>query len=92
MDILSKIAVRIIREQEVIIGPIALQEAKKVKGMKIDTSSWQIFFSGDKKNVVNDLVRQYSRLFGRASEEVCRDAVRDLISDLPKQDIPSSLR
>lgn len=91
MDIFLTIANRIIKEQEVIIGPLAWEEAKKVKGIKIQEKT-KLVIDGNKTSVINDLVKQYSRLFGRASTEVCKDAVRDLISDLPAQQVPASLR
>lgn len=91
MDIFISITIRIIKEQELIIGPIAWEEAKKVEGLVIQTNS-KVLIEGNKTNAINNLVKQYSRLFGRASEEVCKDAVRDLISDLPTQQVPAALR
>ena len=37
-QIFSEIAVKIIESQESIIGPIALQQAKKVSGLSLDWS------------------------------------------------------
>lgn len=91
MDPFNQIVVRIIREQELIIGPIAWEEAKKVEGIKIQTNS-KVLFEGNKTSAINNLVKQYSRLFGKASEEVCKDAVKDLISDLSAQEVPAVLR
>jgi len=34
MDIWTQMAERIIREQEIIIGPIAIEQAKKVMGLR----------------------------------------------------------
>ena len=36
MDILSQIAEKIIKEQENIIGPVALEQAQKVPGLSVD--------------------------------------------------------
>lgn len=91
MDIFIQLVTRIIKEQELIIGPIAWEEAGEVKGLKV-SSKKEIKIDGNKKQVLEGLVNQYSRLFGRASEEVCKDAVRDLVSDLPAQEIPAVLR
>ncbi len=92
-NIFNQISIRIIKEQELIIGPVAWDEARKVIGLtvvNIETS--EIVISGDNKQVVDGLVAQYERLFGRASHEVCREAVHDLISGLSPEDIPTSLR
>lgn len=89
-----QIAVRIIREQELIIGPLAWDEARKVQGLQvIDSIRGKVNFqNGDLKNTVNKLVAQYERIFGLTSHEVCRDAVRDIIAGMSPEDIPSSLK
>ncbi|MCW1929799.1 MAG: hypothetical protein KIH62_000615 [Candidatus Kerfeldbacteria bacterium] len=92
MDSYIAMAVRIIREQELIIGPLAWDEAKKVAGLNIDTKKEEITITGDKVGVLNGLVKQYSRLFGRASQEVCKDAVKDLIADLSGEQVPELLK
>lgn len=90
---LDKISVRIIREQELIIGPIAWDEARKVDGLKIiDQKNGEVNLEGDAKQVLNNLVAQYARLFGRASNEVCKEVSKDLLSELPADEVPSSLK
>jgi hypothetical protein len=93
MSILTQISVRIIKEQELIIGPVAWEEAKKVPGLQIiDQSKGEISFGGDGKEIVNKLVDQYAKLFGRASNEVCKEAVGDLIAELSPEEVPSNLK
>ncbi len=94
MNILDKIAAKIIKEQELIIGPLAWVEAGKVQGLRlIDQGHDQVGFNnGDQKEVINRLVNQYDRLFGRASHEVSREAVVSLLADLSPAEIPSSLK
>ena len=93
MEIFAQIAIRIIKEQELIIGPLAWDEARKVSGLSIvNQQTGEINFNGDKKDVLDHLVAQYERLFGRASREVCHDAVSSLIVDLPAAEVPASLR
>lgn len=93
MTIFSQISLRIIKEQEQIIGPIAWEEAKKVSGLRVvNQESGEVAFEGDAKDVLNRLVAQYSRLFGQVSNEVCKEAVQDLIAELPQGDIPTSLK
>lgn len=89
--IFQQISVRIIKEQELVIGPVAWGEAKKVSGLRVDEQTRQVIIEGDPKEILNRLVAQYSRLFGRVSEQVCKDAVQDLIAELPEDQIPSSL-
>ncbi len=87
------IVIKIIKEQELIIGPLAWIEAAKVEGLVIlDSGKGEVEFNSEnQKEVVDRLVKQYERLFGRASHEVCRDAVRSLLADLAPAEIPSSL-
>lgn len=88
----SQLPLRIIREQELIIGPIAWDEAGKVSGLSIDPAHASVSFAGDEKDIINRLVAQYERLFGKASHEVCKEAVQDLIAEMPADQIPSSLQ
>jgi hypothetical protein len=92
MDIFDKIATQIVKEQELIIGPLALNEAKKVAGVSIDPNTKEINLTGDKPETLNRLVSQYERLFGRASREVCREAASDFMSQIPSSQVPVSLR
>ncbi len=94
MTIFDQISIRIIKEQELIIGPIAWDEARKVEGLQIiDEKKGEINLQdGDPKSIINGLVAQYERLFGRASHEVCKEAVRDLITKMSSEEVPSSLK
>ena len=91
--IFSQISIRIIKEQENIIGPLAWDEASKVEGLTIvSRTSPEVSFVGDPKAAINALVARYEKLFGRLSREVSRDAVVDLTSEISTEDIPQSLR
>jgi hypothetical protein len=94
MSTLDQIAGKIIKEQELIIGPIAWQEALKVPGLKvIDQKSGEVVIEGpDGKTVINTLVSQYEHFFGRAALEACKDAASSLVADLQASEIPSSLQ
>ncbi len=94
MNSLNKIAIKIIKEQEAIIGPLAWIEAEKVEGLKILDSKKSVidFETGfDQKEIINKLVARYERLFGKASHEVCRESVANILSELLPSEIPSSL-
>jgi chaperonin GroEL (HSP60 family) len=91
MEIFNQLAERIIKEQENIIGPIAFEQARKVSGLNIDEKSHAVDIQGNKKEVLENLVKQYEALFGRTSVEVCKDAVKDIISQAPKDQVPQVL-
>jgi hypothetical protein len=91
--IFDQISVRIIKEQELIIGPVAWEEAKKVQGFRvIDPKKGEVAFDGDPKQILDNLIARYAVLFGRASDEVCKEAVQDLIAELTPDQIPSGLK
>jgi len=87
-----QIAKRIIQEQELVIGPLAWEEAGKVAGLNVDQFHKSVSVSGDAKDVIDHLVAQYERIFGKASHAVCHDAVKDLIAEMSPEEVPSSLK
>lgn len=91
MDPLASAAIRIIKEQQSIIGPMALDQAKKVEGLQV-VSIDDIKITGNGKEVLDNLVKQYAKFFGQASIEVCKEAVAPLISTIPTGDLPDSLK
>ncbi len=86
-----QIAMRIIKEQELIIGPLAWDQAVKVSGLNIINKT-TVEINSNPKDTIDKLVAQYERLFGRASKEVCKESVRDLISSMASEEVPSSLK
>lgn len=91
MDIYSRLAVKIISEQESIIGPIALEQAQKIPGLSLHWENHNVELQGDEKAIVDKLIIQYQSLFGEASVRVCKDAVRDLLPEVPQGQVPSLL-
>jgi acetamidase/formamidase len=91
MDVYSQIIERIIKQQESIIGPIAIEQAEGVSNLKVDWGKKVIQVSGDGAKVIDDLVGQYKELFGKISVEVCREAAQPLIKKLPEGHLPKSL-
>ena len=93
MPSLNALAAKIIKEQALVIGPLAWSEASKVQGLTIDMQKGEVVItSEDPKGAVDRLVAQYERLFGRASHEVCREAVASLVAQMTASDVPQSLR
>ena len=91
MDIYTQLAEKIVKEQETIIGPVAFEQALKVPGISIDSATHNITLTGNKKEILELLVKQYEGLFGRTSVEVCREATKDIVSNSPKDQIPQIL-
>lgn len=91
MDSVAQAVSRIIKEQQAIIGPVALDQAKKVSGLEVSSVD-DIKVSGNKKEVLNNLVNQYSKLFGKASVEVCKEAFEPYSDKIPSADIPDILK
>lgn len=92
MDIFGIVAEKIIIEQEKIIGPIALEQARKVQGLNVDMEKHEIKFVGNQKEIIEHLVEQYKHLFGQASVEVCKEAAKKFLIGVSKEDIPALLQ
>lgn len=91
MNPYSEIISHIIKEQEAIIGPIALEQAKKVSGLTVKSEE-DIEVTGTIKDVLNALVNQYAKLFGQASVEVCKEAFLPYADKISVNDIPTILK
>lgn len=85
----STLASAIVKHQETIVGPVAWSEAAKVAGLVVKGHEASV--SGDGKHVIGGLVSQYEKLFGQASVEACKDAIRPLQSKMKDLDLPSVL-
>lgn len=92
MDDFAKIAEKIIEEQAVIVGPVAIEQAKQVSGITVDWSKKQVSISGDEASVIDHLVEQYKKLFGQISVEVCKEAAAKAGVNLSPEQLPKSLR
>lgn len=91
MDPVAQAVSRIIKEQQTIIGPVALDQAKKVSGIQI-VSVDDVKVTGNGKEILENLVNQYARLFGRASIEVCKEAIEPISDKIPVNDLPDILK
>jgi hypothetical protein len=95
MTTFDQIASKIIKEQELIMGPLAWDEAASVKGLTIvNKESGEVVIDAniDHGMVIDQLVNKYVELFGRAAREACREAAVALVADLPLSEVPSSLK
>ena len=92
MEIYSQIAVRIIKSQEAIIGPVAIEQAEHVPNLKIDWANHSVDITGDGTKVIDALVAKYKDLFGQISVEVSKDAAANLLSQLSPEKTPKVLQ
>lgn len=95
MNTFDQIASKIIQEQELIIGPLAWDEASHVANLRIvDRAAGTVEITDSSQNdaVIDELVNRYVDLFGRAAREACREAAHVLVADLDPAQVPASLR
>ena len=90
-NIYAKLATHILKGQIAVIGPLAVDQAKKVSGVLVDANN-AIIIKGDGKDTLNSLVKQFERLFGKASIEVCKDAIKESQLSVSKDDLPAILQ
>ena len=91
MDVYSQMAERIIKQQESIIGPVAIEQAEHIHNLKVDWGKHEVSVSGEGSKVIDDLVDKYKELFGKISVEVCKEAAGPLMSKLPAGELPKTL-
>ena len=91
MEPVAQAVKSIIKEQQTIMGPIAMEQAKKVQGISIKSVD-DISVTGDKKTALTNLVNQYAKIFGQASVQVCKDAFEMYQDKIPAGEIPEVLK
>jgi hypothetical protein len=92
MDIYAQMAQKIIAGQELIIGPVAIEQAQSIKGLDLDWGKHEVTISGNGLAIIDLLVEQYQELFGQISVEVCKEAVGRLAQQISPEQMPVSLR
>ena len=91
MDPIANAVSRIIKEQEAIIGPVALDQAKKVSGISA-ISADEVKVKGNGKEILEHLVSRFEKFFGPASVEVCKEAIEPIRSQLSQTELPDILK
>lgn len=81
----------IIVSQQAVVGPLAIQIANKVSGLEVSSDLSRVGISGDEQKILENLVKKYETLFGRASVEVCKDAIRPIIAKMKDATVPQIL-
>ena len=91
MDPFTTAASRIIKEQQSIIGPLAVDQARKVPGLVVQSGD-DVKITGNGKEVLTNLINQYAKFFGQASIEVCKEAIEPLKDKFNAGDVPDILK
>jgi len=91
-NIYTDICRQIIKEQEQIIGTLAVEQAQQVVGLTVDPATFQCTVIGDGSKVIDDLIEQYRDFFGHAAVEVCKEAAYKFVNKLPFDARPTLLR
>lgn len=91
-NLFDSIAMKIIEQQETIIGPVAVEQAKSVTGLKVDWPAHTVSIQGSAQTTIDELVNQYKELFGQIAVETCKEAVASLVKQLPADQLPDSLK
>ncbi len=92
MDVFEQIVAKIIKSQEAIIGPVAIEQAQRVPHLKVDWDNQKIDIDGDESGVIDALVEVYKELFGQISVEVSKEAAAPLVSQVPAGQLPKALK
>ncbi len=92
MDVYAQIAVKIIKSQENIIGPVAIEQASQVSNLKVDWAKHEVSIGGDEAKAIDQLVDKYKELFGQISVEVSKEAAASLTGKLPAGKLPEALK
>jgi hypothetical protein len=84
----------IIEHQKNIIGPLAIDQAKKVPGLiVVDGNKLRVEVNTpDTQALLIQLVKKYEDLFGLTSVEVCKEAVKESQIPITDKDLPEILR
>lgn len=94
MNSYQKAVVSITKEQEKIIGKnLAKNLISQINNLSFDENGNPVFANNaNPKDILGEIVNQYAALFGQASVEVAKDAVREKSIGLGISDLPDNLK
>jgi len=73
----QKAVLNIINTQKQIIGPLALDMAKRVPNISVEANG-NVEIAGDPLTVLHQLVKEYEVLFGELSVKVSKDSLKGM--------------
>lgn len=91
-EIFDQIAEKIIEQQEAIIGPIAVERARLVQALKVNWQQHDVDIVGNPQQAIDALIEQYKELFGQIAVQASKDAVASIVSRVPADQLPDSLK
>ncbi len=91
-ELFDQIAEKIIEQQEAIIGPVAVEQAKQVRALKVNWPQHDVDVQGDPQAAIDNLIEQYKELFGQIAVQVSKEAVANILAQLPADKRPKSLQ
>ena len=94
MGEITTIVQSIILSQQNVMGPLALEQANTVSGILVDESGkvkLTLKKEATTKDLLQKLVEKYEQLFGQASIEVCKDAIKESGVKLDQSELPDIL-
>lgn len=91
MEIYLQIIENIIKHQEAIIGPVAVEQAQHISHLHVDWAKHELSVEGDPIPVIDNLVNAYSKLFGQISVEVSKEAAAPYRGQLHTNRLPHTL-
>ncbi len=74
---LGKLVLKIIVEQEKIMGPIAWYYATKVRGIQVINRDMKIVEINDDDFILDKLVEKYESILGKISREICMQIINN---------------
>lgn len=92
---LKQIIGAIVAQQQLIIGPLAIEQANKIEGLVIkgeQNIDVTVNMKGTSNELLGKLVHRYEELFGKTSIEVCKDAIKEARLKISSDDLPDILR
>jgi ferredoxin-NADP reductase len=92
MDVYEQIVAKIIKSQEAIIGPVAIEQAQRVPHIKVDWEAQKIAIEGNEPRAIDALIEVYKELFGQISVEVSKEAAASLVGKVPADGLPETLK
>ena len=93
MDDYAQIAQKIIEQQENVIGPVAIEQAQLVSGLKLDWGKQHnVTVTGNESAVIDKLIDKYKELFGQLSVEVSKEAAAKITAKMTPSEVPQSLK
>jgi hypothetical protein len=91
-QLFDQIVEKIIEQQETIIGPVAVEQAKQVHELRINWPEHDVDIVGNPQAAIDELIEQYKTLFGQIAVQVSKEAVAPLLAKLAPDQQPKSLQ